>query len=409
MDPRSKISDKFDFIILSSVLLLFTMGLMAIYSATNAHPTAQGNFQRQLFTGILGLVLFFIAYFIPYKTFRFIAVPTYIFSILLLFAVLIFGKTVYGAKSWISFGPIGFQPAEFSKIGVILFVAHFLTRQRKNPNNIKDLLLILGYGFIPIVLILLEPDLGTAIVYVVIIAAMLFWSGVDLFWFFLFLSPLAVVFASLFGIAAFLLAMVAIISLLFYFKRNIFTNASIIVLNVAAAFLFDYALKFLKPHQQKRIESFVNPLSDPLGAGYNILQAKVAIGSGGLAGKGFLEGNQTQLRFIPEQWTDFIYCVIGEEFGFVGSIFVILLFVSLLARLMYIASHTRNKFGSMLTVGALSLIFTHFAINIGMTLGVAPVIGLPLPFMSYGGSSLMVNMILMGIVVNFYKNRRDQI
>ena len=195
MDPTNKISDKFDFIIIGSVLTLLAMGLMAIYSATNAHPTAQGNFQKQLFTGILGLILFFIAFFIPYKTFRYIAFPSYIFSILLLIGVLIFGKTVYGAKSWISLGPIGFQPAEFAKIGLILFVAHFLTRQRKNPNNILDLLTIIGFGFIPIILILLEPDLGTAIVYVIIITAMLFWSGVDLFWFFLFLSPVIVVFA----------------------------------------------------------------------------------------------------------------------------------------------------------------------------------------------------------------------
>ena len=180
-------------------------------------------------------------------------------------------------------------------------------------------------------------------------------------------------------------------------------------MNLAAAFLFDYGLQFLKPHQQKRIESFVNPLSDPLGAGYNILQTKVAIGSGGLLGKGFLEGNQTQLRFIPEQWTDFIYCVVGEEFGFLGSSLVIVLFMVVFLRLVYIASHTRNKFGSTVAIGSLTLLFSHFAINIGMNLGVAPVIGLPLPFMSYGGSSLMVNMILMGIVINFYKNRRDQI
>jgi rod shape determining protein RodA len=180
-------------------------------------------------------------------------------------------------------------------------------------------------------------------------------------------------------------------------------------MNVSAAFLFDYGLSFLKPHQQKRIETFVNPTSDPLGAGYNILQTKVAIGSGGLTGKGFLQGNQTQLRFIPEQWTDFIYCVIGEEFGFVGSILVVTLFLILFGRLLYIAVHTKSRFGSMVVIGTLSLLFTHFVINIGMNLGVAPVIGLPLPFMSYGGSSLMVNMLLIGIVLNLHKNRREHI
>ena len=409
MEKTSKFGDKFDFILFGTVILLITFGLVAIYSATNSHPTASGNFQKQLFTAIFAIVLFFIAYTIPYKYYRLLSVPSFLFSLLLLIAVLFVGKTIYGAKSWISFGVIGFQPSEFSKIGLILFLAHFLTRQRKNPNNLKDFILIVIYSFIPIILILLEPDMGTAIVYIIITSAILFWSGIDLFWFFLALSPIVVVFASLFGIAAFILAMLIIISLLFYFKKNIFANVSIVVLNMAAAYLFDYGLNFLKPHQQKRIETFVNPASDPLGAGYNILQTKVAIGSGGMFGKGFLAGNQTQLRFIPEQWTDFIYCVIGEEFGFIGSIIVVILFLVLFSRLIYIATHTKNKFGSLIVIGGLALFFTHFAINIGMNLGVAPVIGLPLPFMSYGGSSLMVNLILLGIILNFYKHRREQI
>lgn len=409
MEITKKISDKFDFIIFIIVSMLLGIGLIAIYSATNAHPTAHGNFQKQVISAAIAYVLFFTAYFIPYKTYRFIAVPSYFISLLTLIMVLVFGKTVYGAKSWISLGPVGFQPAEFAKIGLILFLGHFLTRQRKNPNNLKDFMLIIIYSAVPILLILLEPDMGTAIVYVMITAVILFWSGIDLFWFFIVLSPIFVVFSSLFGIAAFIISMLIVIALLFYFKRNIFTNGTIVVLNLASAYLFDYVLDFLKPHQQKRIESFINPMSDPLGAGYNILQTKTAIGSGGLLGKGFLEGNQTQLRFIPEQWTDFIYCVIGEEFGFIGSILVVSLFIFLFLRLVYIASHTKNKFGSIVIIGALALIFTHFAINIGMNLGVAPVIGLPLPFMSYGGSSLMVNMILMGIVINFYSNRRQQI
>jgi len=409
MEQSTKITDKFDFTLFFAFVLLITFGLMAIYSATNSHPTASGNFQKQLYTTILAFILFFVAYSIPYKFYKLISVPSFIFSILPLIAVLFVGKTIYGAKSWISFGPIGFQPSEFSKIGLILFLAYFLTRKGKNPNTIKGFLLVVGYSLIPIILILLEPDMGTAIVYVIITSVMLFWSGVDLFWFFLALSPVVVVFASLFGLAAFILAMLLIIALLFYFKKNIFVNVSIVVLNMTAAFLFDYGLSFLKPHQQKRIETFVNPASDPLGAGYNILQTKVAIGSGGLFGKGFLEGNQTQLRFIPEQWTDFIYCVIGEEFGFMGSILVVVLFLILFSRLIYIATHTKNKFGSLIVIGSLSLYFSHFAINIGMNLGVAPVIGLPLPFMSYGGSSLMVNLILMGIILNFYKNRREQI
>jgi len=409
LDTTEKISNKFDSLVFLSVISLTIIGLLAIYSATNNHPTASGNFQKQLVTGIFGLILFFVAYFIPYKTFRFIALPTYLFSILILGLVLVFGKTVYGAKSWISLGPIGFQPSEFAKISIILFLASLLTRKRKNPNNIRDFLEISAYVSIPIILILLEPDMGTAIVYFIIAIVMLFWSGVDLFWFFLFLSPIVVVFASLFGVAAFVIAILAVLVLLVYFKKNIFVNASIVVMNMSAAYLMDYGIKFLQPHQQKRIETFINPSADPLGAGYNILQTKLAIGSGGFWGKGFLHGNQTQLRFIPEQWTDFIFCVIGEEFGFIGSIIVIILFFILFFRLLHIATHTKNKFGSTVIIGTLALMFTHFIINIGMDIGIAPVIGLPLPFLSYGGSSLIVNLTLIGIALNFYKNRREQI
>ncbi|PID59655.1 MAG: rod shape-determining protein RodA [Ignavibacteriae bacterium] len=409
MEQIKKVSDRFEFTIFISVLVLIGFGLMAIYSATHNHPTAQGNFNKQAYFAVISLILFFVAYYIPYKNYRLIAVPAYFFSILLLLSVLFLGKTVYGAKSWISFGGFGFQPSEFAKIGFIFFLAHFLTPQQKNPNNPKDLFLLFIYSLIPIILILLEPDLGTAIVYVLITIVILFWSGVDLFWFFFILSPIFVVFASLFGTAAFIISMIIIILLLFYFKKNLFVNTAIVMLNLSAAYLFDYGLHFLKPHQQKRIETFVNPMADPLGAGYNILQTKVAIGSGGLFGKGFLQGNQTQLRFIPEQWTDFIFCVIGEEFGFIGSVLIVTFFLILIGRLIYIATHTKNKFGSMVVMGTAALIITHFTINVGMNLGVAPVIGLPLPFMSYGGSSLIVNMILLGVSLNFYKNRRQQI
>ncbi|MBK8945734.1 MAG: rod shape-determining protein RodA [Ignavibacteriae bacterium] len=409
MESTNKILDKFDIIVFITITLLTAIGLAAVYSATYTHPTAYGNFNKQLFSAFIAYILFFIAYLIPYKTYRFISVPVYAFTLLGLVAVIFIGKTVYGSKSWVSFGPIGFQPSEFAKIGLILFLAYFLTRKKRNPNNVSDLFLISVITLIPVGLILLQPDMGTAIVYVIISLIMVFWSGVDLFWFFLVISPVIVVFASLFGLATFFISMALVIGLLIYFRRNIFVNASIIVLNISAAFLMDYGINFLKPHQQKRIESFINPSADPLGAGYNIMQTKVAIGSGGIMGKGFLHGNQTQLRFIPEQWTDFIFCVIGEEFGFVGSIITISLFIILFIKLVSIATHTKNIFGSTVVIGILALMFTHFAINIGMNIGVAPVIGLPLPFLSYGGSSLIVNMTLIGIALNFYKNRREQI
>ncbi len=407
MKGSHKLSDKFDFTIFFSTMLLITIGLLGIFSATNNNPTAQGAFQKQFIMALVALVIFFITYFLPARLYKSLATPSYILSIIILIAVLLMGHTVYGAKSWINLGPIGFQPSEFAKIGFIFMLSYLLTGERRNPNNIKDFLVLMFYSFIPIILILIEPDMGTVIVYLFILIAMLFWSGIDLFYVFVTLSPVVVLFASFFGIAAFLLAMIIVFALLLYFKRNIFINISIVIMNMAGAYLFDYAFQFLKPHQQKRIETFINPTSDPLGAGYNILQAQLAIGSGGIWGKGFLKGNQTQLSFIPKQWTDFIFSVPGEEFGFIGSVLIVLLFTIIFIRLLNIASQINDKFESLVVVGVLTLLLTHFTINIGMNLGVAPVVGIPLPFLSYGGSSLIINMFLLGVALNFYKNRRE--
>jgi len=189
--------------------------------------------------------------------------------------------------------------------------------------------------------------------------------------------------------------------------QAISSSASVFALNLGAGFFADYFYRAFSPHQQKRIQAFIDPMSDPLGSGYNSIQAQVAIGSGGLWGKGYLSGNQTQLQYIPEQWTDFIYCVIGEEFGFIGSIIVLGLFCLVFIRLLKIAASTKDEFLSLLVVGILSVYFIHFVINIGMVVGLLPVIGIPLPFVSYGGSSLLVNVIMLGIAANIYKNRKN--
>jgi rod shape determining protein RodA len=401
-----KIEDKFDFGLFIPVVLLIVIGLMAIYSSTYNHPTASGNFQRQFSWAIISVFVFFFIYFLPPQTFKYFAVITYLMSVFFLMLVVVMGKTVYGAKSWLAIGPFGFQPSEFAKIGTVLFLAYWFTRKERDINNPVDIGLAFGVGMLPVLLILLEPDMGTAIVYVIITLTMIFWSGISIFGMFVVVSPGIVAFASLFGLHMFIIALVFVVIVLFLFKRNLFTSVSIFVLNLAAGFFFDYGFNLLQPHQQRRITSFIDPSSDPLGAGYNALQAKVAIGSGGFWGRGFMQGNQTQLRFIPEQWTDFIYCVIGEEFGFIGSMIVIILFIIILIRLLNYASTSKNKFNSLVLIGILSIIFSHFAINIGMNVGITPVIGLPLPFLSYGGSSLLVNMILIGIVMNIYKNRK---
>lgn len=278
-----------------------------------------------------------------------------------------------------------------------------------NIDSIWGIVWSFALGFLPVLLILMEPDMGTALVFISLTIFLIFWKGISLFGLFVFLSPGVVIFASMFGTVPLIASLAAIVVLLFFFRKNLFLSAAIFVLNLAAGYFFDYIYRVLSPHQKQLIETFVDPSADPLGSGYNAIQAKVAIGAGGFFGKGYLNGNQTQLRFIPEQWTDFIFCVIGEEFGFIGSLIVISLFFFLFLRLLKIASFAKekNEFSSLVVIGTLGMLFTHFAINVGMTIGVMPIVGVPLPFLSYGGSSLMANMFMMGVVANIYKNRKQ--
>lgn len=401
-----KLQDKFDFGLFIPCLLLVGIGLLAIYSSTLNNPSAGSNFEKQLIWAIAGIIIFFITYSLPTNTFRYAAVPIYSFSLLLLIAVIVVGREISGAKSWFDIGPFGFQPSEIAKIGTILGLSAYLSRRNANIESFLDIFLAIFIGFIPIALILLEPDMGTALVFGGMILALIFWKGISLFSLFVVLSPGFVAVSALFGVYYFIGALVLIAITLFIFKKNIFFSGSIFALNLGAGFLVDYGYSILSPHQQRRIQSFLDPMADPLGAGYNAIQAKVAIGSGGLLGKGFLAGNQTQLQYIPEQWTDFIYCVVGEEFGFIGSVIVIALFLFIFLRLLKIASTAKDEFSSLVMIGILSVYFIHFVVNIGMTIGILPVIGIPLPFVSYGGSSLLVNLFMLGIAANIYRTRK---
>lgn len=402
-----KLQDKFDLGIFIPCLLLFGIGLAAIYSSTVHHPTASGNFDRQLIWGIAAFIVFFVTYSIPISSFRVMAIPLYLLSLGLLMAVLVMGRQISGAKSWLDLGSVGFQPSEMAKIGTILVVASFLSRSNTNIESFKDIVITLIIGLVPVGLILLEPDMGTALVFIGIIITMIFWKGISLFGLFIVLSPGFVAISSLFGVYYFVASLVIISVALFVFKKDIFFSGSIFALNLGAGFFADYVYNVLSPHQQNRIKSFIDPMADPLGAGYNAIQARVAIGSGGFWGKGFLAGNQTQLQFIPEQWTDFIYCVIGEELGFIGSFITLILFLVLFLKILKVASSSKDEFLSLVSVGILAVYFVHLMVNIGMTVGIMPVIGIPLPFVSYGGSSLMVNMFMLGIVANVYRTRKN--
>jgi len=238
---------------------------------------------------------------------------------------------------------------------------------------------------------------------------LLFWKGLSILWLVVVISPGVIALSAIFGITTFIISLVVLLGILFLLNRDLFFNGSVFALNLAAGFFADYIYHMLSPHQQARINSFIDPSSDPLGTGYNSIQAMVAVGSGGIFGKGFMSGNQTQLQYIPEQWTDFIFCAISEEFGFIGSISVVILFLILLGRILKNASNSRDEFLSLTQIGIFSVLFIHFLINVGMVIGLIPIIGIPLPFVSYGGSSLVVNVIMIAIVSNIYRTRKNYI
>jgi rod shape determining protein RodA len=404
-----KLQDKFDFGLFIPLVLLFGFGLAAIYSSTYNNTVASGHFEKQLVFGIIAFIIFFVTYSLPTNSFKTIAIPSYLVSLLLLIVVILVARKISGQRSWLTFGSLGFQPSEFAKIGMIFGVSYFLSRSNTDIESFKDIIYTLCIGLFPVLLILLEPDMGTSLVFFGTILVLIYWKGISLFGLFVVLSPAIIAISSIFGFSYFLVMLVLVVAVLILFKKDIFFSGSIFAINLGSGFFANYVFKALSQHQQSRIQSFLNPYADPLGTGYNSIQAKVAIGSGGLLGKGFLNGHQTQLQFIPEQWTDFIYCVIGEEFGFIGSLITLGLFLFLFLRIFKIATSTKDEFLSLTIIGILSVFFIHLFVNIGMTVGVMPVIGIPLPFVSYGGSSLLVDVFMLGIVANVYRSRKNYI
>jgi rod shape determining protein RodA len=328
----------------------------------------------------------------------------------LLVLVLIIGKKISGSKSWFSMGGFGIQPSEFAKIATVLALANFLSQAEdgyRNVNKIFEFLKACAIVLVPVVLIMRQPDMGTSLVFLSMILPVMFWVGLSPYVLFIVVTPVIAVLGAFFGIN-YLIGAIALIGLvLLMMKKNIFVAATIIVVNLTIGLSFDSLYHKLQPYQQKRITAVFDPATDPLGSGYNVIQSKVAIGSGGLFGKGFLQGTQTQLKFIPEQWTDFIYCMIGEEFGFVGSVFILILYMIIIFQLVNNAYITKNRFLSIACIGFGSIILFHLVINVGMTIGLMPVIGIPLPMMSYGLSSLLSFLVMIGIGMSAYRYRNQ--
>lgn len=396
----------FDFKTFLIVLALVVIGLVSVYSATYTAGAAV-NFHRQLIWAVIGFIGMTIALLMPRRLLQDAAIPLYLFSLLMLLFVLAKGKTIAGSTSWIGIGVIGGQPSELAKMTTVLALAAYLSKPTTHTESTKGLIMTSLILLLPVTLIILQPDVGTALVFCAMCPAILYWSGASVFTALALVSPFAVAGAALVSTTGFIVAIIGVLVVLLILKRDFFTSSVVFSTSVVAGVVVQYVYSRLPLYQQKRIMTFLTPDIDPLGAGYNAIQAKIAIGSGGLFGKGFLQGTQTQLRFIPEQWTDFIFCVPAEEFGFIGAIVILGLFTFLLFRGVRIASVARNKFSSLTAIGITSIFGIHFIINVGMSLGLMPVIGIPLPFLSYGGSSLITSLIMVGILLNVYSTRKE--
>lgn len=408
-------SQDFSWSVIFIWLGLSTVSLFAIYSATQGPVSEflpsyiQDNFARQLtWIGLSLLVLIAIQFTSP-RTFQGVAYLFYGVCIVLMIITVFFGTEVSGSRSWLRIGPLNIQVGILTMPATILAVANYLTDRRDiSTENFKTALTALAFFLAPIILLLLQNEAGVAIIYMALFPIMLFWSGLPYGISLLIVSPAIIGYFAIIEWYWGIIAVVLITLTIFFLQRRAWLSFGAFILGICVIIGVEVALsQILQPHQISRIEAFVNPTLDPQGAGWNVLQAKTAIGSGGFYGKGFMEGTQTQLRFLPEQWTDFIYCVIGEEFGFIGAGTVLLLFFALFMRLLHMASTHKHPFAQLVIVSITFLYFIHFLINIGSATSILPVIGVPLPFVSYGGSAFLTNTIMLAICLNLDLYKRS--
>ncbi len=399
--------DSVDYKTLLLALLLGFIGVTAVNSATS-NSGMHDFFTKDVVWQLGGLV---VALAIMFSSNRFLqngAYYYYAITILLLLFVLIAGKRVATHTSWLGFFGIGGQPSELAKVASILSLSKFLSEKGNERTDWQIIGISAGIVGLPMLLTLAQPDLGTSVVYLVIFFSILFWAGMQPIVIVALIAPVAIVFAEFTGTTTLLLTVISFGILFFLLSRKKFFAVSLSFVAVSFGIFMEYFYrKLLQPHQQKRMQIFLNPNLDPQGAGYNALQARVAIGSGGLLGKGYLHGAQTQLRFVPARWTDFIFTVIGEEFGFVGAAITLLAFAVLCFRGLKIAELVKTKFASLASIGITLVLLFHVFVNIGMNINLAPIIGIPLPFISYGGSAILSDWMMVGILLNFYAHRKE--
>lgn len=364
---KSKIFKNMEWWIFISAILLCVVGFVALYSATKSSDFE--DLKKQLIWFAISIIIMIIVMFIDYDILAKLSPIFYGVSIILLIAVL-FTKAINGASSWFNIGAFSLQPGELAKVSVILFTATTMVKiQERGKSEINvfwKLGIVLATVALPVFLIILQPDYGTAAAYLVALVLMLFVSGID--------------------------------------RKYIILSIIVIAISLPLLYLF-----VLPDHAKTRIDVFLNPESDPKGSGYNVLQSKIAIGAGELTGMGILNGNQTQLGYLSPKSTDFIYSVIGEEMGFIVSAAVIIVYVTLITKALYVAKTAKDDIGSYIAAGISGIFLFHMTENIGMTLGLLPITGVPLLFVSYGGSAMITSFICIGLLLNISGNRKKTI
>lgn len=393
-----------DPILFGLIIILTGFGIAMIYSAgvlDVPSTIVAGLWRQQLLWFVLAMVATPLVLRVPVVWLEWAAQPIYALCIVLLILTLFIGTgagTAESVSGWLAIGPIRIQPSEVSKIGVILMLARVLGTWRESPKTLwvlwKPVLVVL----LPMGLVMLQPDLGTALVFCSILLAMLFWAGTPLWTLFFLASPALGLFLSVSVWLWGAYFVILVLLLAYVYKPYLAEGAAILVANVIAGTIALPLWESLATYQKNRFLVFLDPSIDPRGAGYNLIQSRVAIGSGGWFGKGYLEGTQKRLAFLPEQHTDFIFAVIGEEFGFLGVATVLTVFGFIFWRLVRISERASDPFASLVPFGLFGSWFAHVLVNTGMTVGVMPITGIPLPFLSYGGSFLLVNLLAMAIV-----------
>ncbi len=431
--PQPKVD--FDIALFGCTLGLMLIGILFIFSSGMSVDglLVSKEFAKQIVWATLGAGLLVLFSLIDYSRLRDYSLYVYLFFIAILLYTRLFGRVVNGARSWIGIGDAGIQPSEFMKIATILFLARYLDDSRRSAKPLTRFLIAMGIAFLPMGLILIQPDFGTSLVFIPILLSMCLVGGIRLHYILyllatgsiaigLVLAPLLKQYSSgaaglemtsimdprvslLFLAACALILGLAVAGYLIFKKRYYYWIAyasSSLFLGVGGSLL---GSRVLKPYQMARLIVFVDPYIDKYGSGWNIIQSMTAIGSGGFFGKGFLRGTQSHYRYLPQQSTDFIFSIISEELGFLGSLAVFVLFLVVIWRCFYVVKNVHDGNGALLASGVLAMIAFHFMINVGMAMGIMPITGIPLFFLSYGGSSLWAALIGIGLVLSVYARR----